>query len=79
MNTEVVLWIVRGEVEVAGELVPQRLDLALSSLNRFPWQALQWQQLKVQRCLFLVTDTSLHSLGRDPLLWLLAFLVALPS
>ena len=79
MNTEVVLWIVTGEMEVAGEPASQRLELALSSPNRFPWQALQWQQLKVQRCLLLVTDTSLHSQGRDPLPWLLAFLVALPS
>lgn len=68
-----------GEVEVAGELAPQRLELGLSSPNRFPWQALQWWQLRVQRCLFSVPDTSLHSQGRDPLLWLLAFLVALPS
>lgn len=51
MDTEVVLWIVIGEVEVAGELPPQRLELVLSSPNRFPWQALQWWQVRVQGCL----------------------------
>lgn len=79
MNTEVVLWIVTGKVEVTGELGPQKLDLVLSSPNRFPRQALQWWQLTVQRRLLSVTDSSLQSQGREPLLWLLAFLVALPS
>lgn len=55
MDTEVVLWIVIDEVEVAGELPPQRLELVLSSPNRFPRQALQWWQLRVQRCLLTVT------------------------
>lgn len=63
MNTEVVLWIVTGKVEVAGELAPQKLDLVLCSSSRFPWKALQWWQLRVQRCFLSVTDTSMQSQG----------------